>query len=50
MSKNSSIFILVVLLFPVFSFAQFAEYSNDFLNIGAGARGMAMGNSQVASL
>ena len=30
--------------------AQFAEYSNEFLNIGAGARGMAMGNAQVASV
>jgi hypothetical protein len=30
--------------------AQFAKYSNEFLNIGAGARGMAMGNAQVASV
>jgi hypothetical protein len=30
--------------------AQFAQYSNEFLNIGAGARGMAMGNAQVASV
>jgi hypothetical protein len=30
--------------------AQFTEYSNEFLNIGAGARGMAMGNAQVASV
>ncbi len=29
---------------------QFAKYSNEFLNIGAGARGMAMGNAQVASV
>ncbi len=50
MSKNSSVFVFVILLLPVFSFAQFAEYSNDFLNIGAGARGMAMGNAQVASV
>src|SRR5580700_835979 len=30
--------------------AQFEKYSNEFLNIGAGARGMAMGNAQVASI
>lgn len=30
--------------------AQFAKYSNEFLNIGAGARGMSMGNAQVASV
>lgn len=28
--------------------AQFRKYSNEFLNIGAGARGLAMGNAQVA--
>jgi hypothetical protein len=27
-----------------------AKYSNDFLNIGAGARGLGMGNAQVASV
>jgi hypothetical protein len=30
--------------------AQFTTYSNEFMNIGAGARGMAMGNAQVASV
>lgn len=30
--------------------AQFRKYSNEFLNIGAGARGMAMGGAQVASV
>jgi hypothetical protein len=30
--------------------AQFRTYVNDFLNIGAGARGLAMGSSQVASV
>ena len=29
--------------------AQFRKYSNEFLNIGAGARGLAMGSSQVAT-
>ncbi|MFZ9718710.1 MAG: hypothetical protein ACO3BD_05080, partial [Chitinophagaceae bacterium] len=30
--------------------AQFRKYSNDRLNIGAGARGLAMGGAQVASV
>ncbi|MER3471761.1 MAG: hypothetical protein C4330_10675 [Chitinophagaceae bacterium] len=33
-----------------FSFAQFRKYSNEFLNIGAGARGLAMGSAQVVSV
>jgi hypothetical protein len=45
-----SIVVLVILLSPVISFAQFVEYSNDFLNIGAGARGLAMGSAQVATV
>lgn len=31
-------------------FAQFRKYSNEFLNIGAGARGLSMGSAQVASV
>ena len=44
--------LLVLLTFLFFnrSMGQFAKYSNEFLNIGAGARGMAMGNAQVASV
>lgn len=30
--------------------AQFRKYSNEFLNIGAGARGLAMASAQVASV
>lgn len=45
---------LYLTLFAVFLFqltnAQFRKYSNEFLNIGAGARGLAMGSSQVASV
>jgi hypothetical protein len=32
------------------SHGQFRKYSNEFLNIGAGARGLAMGSAQVASV
>jgi hypothetical protein len=42
--------LLVLLLVQQFSFAQFRKYSNEFLNIGAGARGLAMASAQVASV
>ena len=41
--------VYALLLFPVLCFSQFRKYSNEFLNIGAGARGLAMGSAQVAS-
>src|SRR3982750_742455 len=41
---------LVVLMVQQFSYAQFRKYSNEFLNIGAGARGLSMGSAQVASV
>ena len=44
------LFLMMLLLICKQSEAQFAKYSNEFLNIGAGARGMAMGNAQVASV
>ena len=36
--------------FSTSSYAQWRKYSNEFLNIGAGARGLAMGGAQVASV
>jgi len=48
--RSVYLIMLIILLSPVISFAQFAEYSNEFLNIGAGARGLAMGSAQVASV
>ena len=42
--------LLLLLCFCNPSHGQFAKYSNEFLNIGAGARGMSMGNAQVASV
>jgi hypothetical protein len=41
--------ILILLVTPITVFSQFRKYSNEFLNIGAGARGLAMGSAQVAS-
>ncbi len=38
----------ITLSFP--SFSQWRKYSNEFLNIGAGARGLSMGSAQVASV
>ena len=47
--KQLPVFILAILYFSNAS-AQFRKYSNEFLNIGAGARGLAMGGAQVASV
>src|SRR3982074_2852079 len=41
---------ILFMLFCCQSFGQFRKYSNEFLNIGAGARGLAMGSAQVASV
>src|SRR5919107_431087 len=43
-------FIACLCLFGSSTLAQFRKYSNEFLNIGAGARGLAMGGAQVASV
>jgi len=41
---------LCILVVSISATAQFRKYSNEFLNIGAGARGLAMGGAQVASV
>lgn len=48
MKPRLLLFVLGVLS-TVVSQAQFRKYSNEFLNIGAGARGLGMGTAQVAS-
>ena len=50
MTSKLSPFLLILIIFPSLSYCQFRKYSNEFLNIGAGARGLAMGGSQVASV
>jgi len=50
MPKIYSLLTLFLILLCNNALAQFAKYSNEFLNIGAGARGMSMGNAQVASV
>src|SRR6185295_1987570 len=41
---------LLATILSLSCFGQFRKYSNEFLNIGAGARGLAMGSAQVASV
>jgi len=48
-NRGKLLVIVSLLLSVVRSDAQFRKYSNEFLNIGAGARGLAMGGAQVAS-
>ncbi len=49
-AKKASFLFVILFLVVVVSHAQFRKYSNEFLNIGAGARGLAMGGAQVASV
>ncbi len=50
MNRKLTAFLLGLALIPAFASAQFRKYSNEFLNIGAGARGLSMGSAQVASV
>jgi hypothetical protein len=50
MKTNRLLLTLLTSLVFFSATAQFRKYSNEFLNIGAGARGLAMGSSQVASV
>jgi hypothetical protein len=49
--KNSKPLLIGLSLFLTLAAnAQFRKYSNEFLNIGAGARGLGMGSAQVATV
>lgn len=50
MKRLSVLYFLLSLALPICVFSQVRKYSNEFLNIGAGARGLAMGGAQVASV
>ena len=50
MRKSNVALSFFFLFFSLGAQAQFRKYSNEFLNIGAGARGLGMGNAQVASV
>src|SRR5205809_8095949 len=41
---------LLMTILSLSCLGQFRKYSNEFLNIGAGARGLAMGSAQIASV
>ncbi len=42
--------LLILSVVSLTALSQFRKYSNEFLNIGAGARGLAMGSAQAASV
>lgn len=50
--KMYRFFLSILLLFAFYGtgYTQFRKYSNEFLNIGAGARGLSMGAAQIASV
>lgn len=48
--KSVVVTILLIVIIPLTGQSQFRKYSNEFLNIGAGARGLAMGSAQAASV
>ncbi|MFZ9386900.1 MAG: PorV/PorQ family protein [Chitinophagaceae bacterium] len=50
MKPTTILLSLVTTVISISASAQFRKYSNEFLNIGAGARGLAMGGAQVASV
>lgn len=50
MRKSCCALLCFSLLISTDTFSQFRKYSNEFLNIGAGARGLGMGNAQVAGV
>lgn len=48
--RNSGLTLLLLFsISQVFGQGEIRKYTNDFLNIGVGARGLGMGNAQVAS-
>ena len=50
MKKNLFLLNLIAIVLCLPSFGQFRKYSNEFLNIGAGARGLSMGSAQIATV
>ena len=50
MNRLLATIISLTIFLPAELFSQFRKYSNEFLNIGAGARAMGMGNAQIASV
>lgn len=49
-SLKAHLTLFTTVILSISATAQFRKYSNEFLNIGAGARGLAMGSAQIASV
>jgi hypothetical protein len=49
MRLYTKVYLMLLMILPLSGFSQLRKYSNEFLNIGAGARALAMGGAQVAS-
>jgi hypothetical protein len=47
---RSSLLVSIALLYAATGQAQFRKYSNEFLNIGAGARALGMGGANICSV
>ncbi len=43
-------FLIILLFTTIFASAQFRKYSNEFLNIGVGARALGMSNANIATV
>lgn len=50
MKINRLVLGFAALTISITASSQFRKYSNEFLNIGAGARGLGMGSAQIASV
>lgn len=50
MKQVKLIIVLMLAIVCTKNYAQFRKYSNEFLNIGAGARGLGMGGAQIVSV
>lgn len=48
--EKTCVLVMLCILLPLSGFSQIRKYSNEFLNIGVGARSLAMSGSSVASI
>jgi hypothetical protein len=47
---KKTVLLLSLFIYSITTYSQWRKYSNEFLNIGAGARGLGMGSAQIASV
>jgi hypothetical protein len=48
--RKITILTIFIFLFYAYGYGQFRKYSNEFLNIGAGARALGMGGANIATV